>query len=63
MRRSCLAEVQRGFSPSRRAHPYYLAYMEWTIEQEDNGTKGRFYIVSEGKELGETTYVYSDVLV
>lgn len=33
--------------------------MDWKIEQEDNGTKGRFYIVLEGRELGEMTYVYA----
>jgi len=33
--------------------------MDLKIEQEDNGNKGRFYIQSEGKQLGEMTYVYA----
>jgi predicted GNAT family acetyltransferase len=29
------------------------------ILQEDNGSKGRFYIKEEGEELAEMTYVWS----
>lgn len=33
--------------------------MDWKIIREEEGGKGRFLIVSEGRELGKMTYVYA----
>jgi len=33
--------------------------MDWKIDQEDNGVRGRFVIHAEERELGQMTYVYA----